>query len=183
MPGPIVENKKISWQPSTIFGGPNRQRSIKRWIGVIFLNTEMHNMSNAGIHFNKQFMDYTLELDNLLKLEYYNTRLKMIYIKEYGKSYIEKEKYEVLILRNSYYFYVQCQMDDYLYVLQMRRKNILFYIGYIGGILVYVILFFKYIFLFGQTTRDKTTQFYPINTKEEKEMYINSEKRFRRLYL
>ena len=40
-----------------VFGGANRQLSIEDGL-VIFLVPEMHNMSNKGIHFNKEFMDY-----------------------------------------------------------------------------------------------------------------------------
>lgn len=69
-----------------IFGGPNRQRSIKDGL-VIFLIPEMHNMSNAGIHFNKQFRDYAHKVGQLAWMEYYN-KSEQDFIKEYGKSYI-----------------------------------------------------------------------------------------------
>lgn len=69
-----------------VFGGPNRRRSIKDGL-VIFLTPEMHNMSNAGIHFNKQFMEYAHKIGQLAWMEYYH-KTKEDFIKEYGKSYI-----------------------------------------------------------------------------------------------
>lgn len=69
-----------------VFGGPNRQRSIKDGL-VIFLIPEMHNMSNAGIHFNKQFMDYAHRVGQLAWMEYYN-KTKEDFIKEYGKNFL-----------------------------------------------------------------------------------------------
>lgn len=69
-----------------VFGGINRQRSIKDGL-VIFLTPEMHNMSNKGIHFNKEFMDYVHKIGQQTWQEYYN-KTKDDFIKEYGKSYI-----------------------------------------------------------------------------------------------
>lgn len=69
-----------------VFGGPNRQRSIKDGL-VIFLIPEMHNMSNAGIHYNKQFMDYAHKIGQLTWMKYYH-KTKEDFIKEYGKSYL-----------------------------------------------------------------------------------------------
>ena len=84
---PLWKTKRFSGSHRhEVFGGPNRQRSIKDGL-VIFLTPEMHNMSNAGIHFNKQFMDYAHKVGQLALMEYYN-KTKEDFIKEYGKSYI-----------------------------------------------------------------------------------------------
>ncbi|MEE0127880.1 MAG: hypothetical protein UE116_06290 [Clostridia bacterium] len=40
-------------------------------------------------------------------------------------------------------------LDGLLICISNRKKKYSFYIGYIGGMLVYVILFLNYIFLFG----------------------------------
>ena len=69
-----------------IFGGANRQRSIKDGL-VIFLTPEMHNMSDKGIHFNKAFMEYAHSIGQQSWMQYYN-KTKEDFIKEYGKSYI-----------------------------------------------------------------------------------------------
>ena len=37
-----------------VFFGANRQKSIEYGL-VVFLTPEMHNMSNKGVHFNREF--------------------------------------------------------------------------------------------------------------------------------
>ena len=69
-----------------VFGGPNRQQSIKDGL-VIFLTPEMHNMSNLGIHFNQEFMDYAHKIAEQTWIKYYN-KTKEDFIKEYGKNYL-----------------------------------------------------------------------------------------------
>ena len=70
-----------------IFGGTaNRQLSIKDGL-IIFLTPEMHNMSNIGIHFNKEFMDYAHKIGQLTWQKYYN-KTEDDFIKRYGKSYL-----------------------------------------------------------------------------------------------
>lgn len=44
---------------------------------------------------------------------------------------------------------ILCLVLDGLLICISRKKKYSFYIGYIGGMLVYVILFLNYIFLFG----------------------------------
>lgn len=69
-----------------VFGGPNRERSIKDGL-IIFLRPEMHNMSNLGIHFNKEFMDYTHKIGQETWMKHYN-KTEEDFIKEYGKNYL-----------------------------------------------------------------------------------------------
>jgi hypothetical protein len=69
-----------------VFGGVNRQRSIKDGL-VIFLNPEMHNMSDKGIHFNTAFRDYAHYVGQKAWMKYYN-KTKEDFIKEYGRNYL-----------------------------------------------------------------------------------------------
>ena len=69
-----------------VFGGANRQFSIKDGL-VIFLTPEMHNMSNKGIHFNKEFMNHAHKIGQKTWQEYYN-KTEEDFIKRYGKSYL-----------------------------------------------------------------------------------------------
>lgn len=69
-----------------IFGGANRQKSIKDGL-VIYLTPAMHNMSDEGIHFNKDFMQYAHEQGQIAWQNHYN-KTKEDFIREYGKSYI-----------------------------------------------------------------------------------------------
>ena len=68
-----------------IFGAANRKRSEKYGF-VVALRPDWHNMSNYGVHFNK-------ELDLRLKQEaqrYFEAHVgnRARFIKEFGKSYI-----------------------------------------------------------------------------------------------
>lgn len=69
-----------------IFGGANRKLSIEDGL-VIYLSPEMHNMSDKGIHFNKEFRDYSHKVGQKAWMKYYN-KTKEDFIKRYGKSYI-----------------------------------------------------------------------------------------------
>lgn len=69
-----------------IFGGANRDFSIEDGL-VIFLLPAMHNMSNKGIHFNKDFMDYAHKIGQKTWQEYYN-KTEDDFIRRYGKSYL-----------------------------------------------------------------------------------------------
>lgn len=69
-----------------IFGGMNRQRSIKDGL-VIFLTPEMHNMSNRGIHFDKVFDMYAKTHGQLAWMLHYDKTIED-FRKEYGKSYL-----------------------------------------------------------------------------------------------
>lgn len=69
-----------------VFGGANRQRSIKDGL-VIFLKPELHNMSDKGIHFDKEFRDYAQKIAEETWIRYYNKTIED-FIKEYGKNYL-----------------------------------------------------------------------------------------------
>ena len=71
-----------------VFGGPDRMHSIEDGL-VIFLTPEMHNMTNAGIHYNKDFREYAQDMAQRRWMEFYNKteddfrkRYRMSYLKE-----------------------------------------------------------------------------------------------------
>ena len=69
-----------------VFGAANRNLSIEDGL-VIFLNPSMHDMSDVGIHFNKEFMDYVHKIGQKTWQEYYN-KTEEEFINRYGKSYL-----------------------------------------------------------------------------------------------
>ncbi len=69
-----------------IFGGANRKLSEQDGL-FIYLTPEMHNMSDAGIHFNTAFMDYAHVVGQRTWQEYYK-KTKEDFIKRYGRSYL-----------------------------------------------------------------------------------------------
>ena len=68
------------------FGTANRQKSIRDGL-VIFLTPEMHNMSNEGIHFNRNFDIAAKRSGERAWLDYYGKTIDD-FIHEYGKNYL-----------------------------------------------------------------------------------------------
>ena len=69
-----------------VFFGKNRQKSIRDGV-VVFLTPKMHNMSNFGVHFNREF-DLTLKrIGQEAWMEYYGKTIDD-FIKEYGRNYL-----------------------------------------------------------------------------------------------
>ena len=68
------------------FGTANRQKSIRDGL-VIFLTPELHNMSNKGIHFNRNFDIAAKRSGERAWLDYYGKTIDD-FIKEYGKNYL-----------------------------------------------------------------------------------------------
>ena len=69
-----------------VFFGKNRQKSIRDGL-VVFLTPKMHNMSNFGVHFNREF-DLTLKrIGQEAWMEYYGKTIED-FIKEYGRNYL-----------------------------------------------------------------------------------------------
>ena len=68
------------------FGRANRQKSIRDGL-VVFLTPEMHNMSNRGVHFNREFDLYLKQIGQIAWMKYYG-KTKLDFIKEYGRNYI-----------------------------------------------------------------------------------------------
>lgn len=85
---PLWSNKRFkgSHRHEIFFGTSNRQKSINDGL-VVFLKPEYHNMSNLGVHFNREF-DLMLKVAGEKRwLEYYNKTIDD-FIKEYGKNYL-----------------------------------------------------------------------------------------------
>lgn len=85
---PLWSNKRFkgSHRHEIFFGNRNRQKSIDDGL-VVFLTPELHNMSNLGVHFNREF-DLMLKVAGEKRwLEYYNKTIED-FIKEYGKNYL-----------------------------------------------------------------------------------------------
>ena len=68
------------------FGVRNRQKSIDDGL-VVFLTPELHNMSNKGVHFNREF-DLMIKREAEKRwLEYYHKDIED-FIKKYGRNYL-----------------------------------------------------------------------------------------------
>ena len=68
-----------------IFGGPNRQKSEKLGLWV-YLCPECHNMSNRGVHFNKQ---RDLLLKQMAQARYETTHTRQEFLSEIGRNYLD----------------------------------------------------------------------------------------------
>ena len=69
-----------------IFGAFNRQKSIEDGL-VIFLRPEDHNMSERGIHKNREFDLYAKRKAQLRWMEFYG-KTEEQFRKRYGKSWL-----------------------------------------------------------------------------------------------
>jgi len=58
------------WHKHHIFEGRNRQNSEKYGL-FVWLLPELHNMSNVGVHFNKNFDNWLKEIGQTAFEEYY----------------------------------------------------------------------------------------------------------------
>ena len=69
-----------------VFGASNRQKSIEDGL-VIFLRPEDHNMSERGIHANREFDLYAKRKAQLRWMEFYG-KTEEQFRKRYGKSWL-----------------------------------------------------------------------------------------------
>lgn len=69
-----------------VFFGPYRQKSIKYGL-VVFLQPQMHNMSNQGVHFNKAFDDELKRIGQAAAMEYYGWSVDQ-FRQEFGRNYL-----------------------------------------------------------------------------------------------
>ena len=70
-----------------IFGGANRKLSDEDGL-FIFLTPQAHNMSNNGIHFDREFDLYAKKKAQKTWMEYYG-KTKEDFIRRYGKNYLD----------------------------------------------------------------------------------------------
>lgn len=68
------------------YGTANRQKSIEDGL-VVYLTPELHNMSNEGVHFNKEFDLELKQAGEQIWLNYYNKTIDD-FIKRYGRNYL-----------------------------------------------------------------------------------------------
>lgn len=81
-----TERKEGLSRHEVFFGRKNRQLSIKYGL-IIFLEDKMHNMSDKGIHFNKNFCEEVQKIGQKAFMEYYN-KTKEEFREIFGKSYL-----------------------------------------------------------------------------------------------
>lgn len=87
-PSNLYETKRIGnlKRHEVFYGVKQRQLSIKYGL-VVFLTDEMHNMSDKGIHFNKEFDLKVKKIAQKTFMSYYH-KTEEDFIKVFGKSYI-----------------------------------------------------------------------------------------------
>ena len=85
---PYWRNKRVlgTHRHEAFFGVRNRKKSIEDGL-VVFLTPEMHNMSNKGVHNNREFDLKIKRVAEHVWLEYYNKTIED-FISRYGKNYI-----------------------------------------------------------------------------------------------
>lgn len=81
-----IERTEYNVRHEVFFGTSNRKKSIEDGL-VIFLKPEMHNMSNFGIHFDRNFDLYAKRIAEQTYLEYYHKTIND-FIKRYGKNFL-----------------------------------------------------------------------------------------------
>lgn len=69
-----------------VFGAYNRQKSIEDGL-VIFLRPEDHNMSDKGIHFDKEFDLYAKRIAQRTWMQYYG-KDTLDFLERYGRNYL-----------------------------------------------------------------------------------------------
>lgn len=68
------------------YGIANRQKSIRDGL-VVFLQPEMHNMGDRGVHFNKEFDLYLKRIGEETWCKHYGKTIEE-FIEEYGRNYL-----------------------------------------------------------------------------------------------
>lgn len=81
-----IRTSKYCHRHEVFFGSRNRQKSIKYGL-VVFLEPKMHNMSNEGVHFNREFDLYLKKIAQKTWQEYYN-KTEKDFLKEFGRNYL-----------------------------------------------------------------------------------------------
>lgn len=81
----IYSNKPVAgYHKHHIFEGRNRQNSEKYGL-FIWLPPELHNMSNAGIHFNKKF---DLEVKKIAQKAFEEKYPELDFLEIFRKNYL-----------------------------------------------------------------------------------------------
>lgn len=87
-PSPLYSTERHSnlHRHEVFYGTANRKKSIKDGL-VVFLTPEMHNMSDNGVHFNRELDIYLKQNAQKAWMEHYNKTVDD-FIREYGKNYL-----------------------------------------------------------------------------------------------
>lgn len=86
-PSPFYSNeRKNGLHRHEIFYGRNRKLSIKYGL-VVFLTPEMHNMSDKGVHFNKEFDNWLKQEGQRVAMECYNWSTEY-FMQIFGRNYL-----------------------------------------------------------------------------------------------
>ena len=80
----FVTHAKYGLHKHHIYGGPNRRISEENGF-YIYLIPKLHNMSNEGIHFNK---DFDLYVKKLCQAEYEKTHTRAEFMALIGRNYL-----------------------------------------------------------------------------------------------
>lgn len=83
-----TERKAGLHRHEVFYGSGKRQLSIKYGL-VVFLTPAMHNMSNQGVHFNKDFDLQLKEIGQRAAMEYYGWTVDD-FRKIFSKNYLEE---------------------------------------------------------------------------------------------
>lgn len=73
-------------QHEVMFGRGRRKKSINDGL-FVFLTPEMHNMSNRGVHFNREFDLQLKQIGQQAWMDYYGKTVED-FIFEYGRNYL-----------------------------------------------------------------------------------------------
>lgn len=80
----IITGKPYGLHKHHIYGGPNRRISEEQGF-YVYLTPEYHNMSNKGVHFNKEL---DLALKKACQCRYEETHSREEFIALIGRSYL-----------------------------------------------------------------------------------------------
>lgn len=69
-----------------VFFASNRQKSIELGL-VVFLTPEMHNMSNQGVHFNREFDLELKKIGQQAAMDYYGWDIDE-FREQFGRNYL-----------------------------------------------------------------------------------------------
>jgi hypothetical protein len=81
----IVRHRNLH-RHEVFYGSSNRQNSIKYGL-VVFLPPELHNMSDKGVHFDKDFDSWLKRRGQAAAMSYYGWDTEQ-FIQVFGKNYL-----------------------------------------------------------------------------------------------
>lgn len=87
-PSPYYKTNRFNGahRHEVFFGTGNRQKSIKYGL-VVFLTPEMHNLSDKGVHFNREFDLRLKQIGQRAAMDRYGWTVDE-FIKIFGRNYL-----------------------------------------------------------------------------------------------